>query len=60
MSTGAFVILAMFHLIPRESLFAIDLVKAKSKSSSGSTAQDEDQTILFVDDDAILYRSGTR
>ena len=58
--TGVFVILAMFHLVPRESLFAIDLVKDESKSPSDSTTQDEDQTILFVDDNAILYRSGTR
>ncbi len=58
--TGVFVILAMFHLVPRESLFAIDLVKDESKSPSNSTTQDEHQTILFVDDNAILYRSGTR
>ncbi len=50
----------MFHLVPRESLFAIDLVKDESKSPSNSTTQDEHQTILFVDDNAILYRSGTR
>lgn len=32
----------------------------KSKASLGSAAWAGDKTILFLDDDAILYRSGTR
>ena len=35
-------------------------IAAKSKASSVSAAQFRDQTVLFVDDDAVLYRSGTR
>jgi hypothetical protein len=60
MLTGTYVILAMFHLMSWGSLLATDFLKAKSKSSSSSTTQAGDRTILFVDDAAILYRSGTR
>ena len=46
------------------SLLAQDIapgaIAAKSKASSVSAAQIRDQTVLFVDDDAVLYRSGTR
>ncbi len=51
---------AMLFLLPQDRLFAAGAVAAKSKASSGSSAQTRDQTILFVDDNAILYRSGTR
>ena len=37
-----------------------ELNEHKSKASLGSAAWAGDKTILFLDDDAILYRSGTR
>ncbi|GIT38724.1 MAG: hypothetical protein Ct9H300mP7_6450 [Verrucomicrobiota bacterium] len=49
---------AVLSLLPQD--IAVGAVAANSKASSGSSAQTGDQTILFVDDNAILYRSGTR
>ena len=49
---------AVLSLLPQD--IAVGAVAANSKASSGSSAQTSDRTILFVDDNAILYRSGTR
>ncbi len=49
---------AILSLLPQD--ITAGAVAAKSKASSGSSAQTGDRTILFVDDNAILYRSGTR
>ena len=49
---------AVLSLLPHD--IALGAVAANSKASSGSSSQTGDQTILFVDDNAILYRSGTR
>ena len=51
---------AMLFLMPQDRLFAAGAVATKSKVSLGSAAWAGDKTILFLDDDAILYRSGTR
>ena len=49
---------AVLSLLPQD--ITAGAVAAKSKASSGSSAQTGGRTILFVDDNAILYRSGTR
>jgi len=49
---------AILSLLPQD--ITAGAVAAKSKASSGSSAQTGGRTILFVDDNAILYRSGTR
>ncbi|MCK5923716.1 MAG: hypothetical protein KAG66_22470, partial [Methylococcales bacterium] len=51
---------AMLFLLPQDRLFAAGAVATKCKASLGSAAWAGDKTILFLDDDAILYRSGTR
>ena len=51
---------AMLFLLSQDRLFAAGAVATKSKASLGSAAWAGDKTILFLDDDAILYRSGTR
>ena len=51
---------AMLFLLPQERLVVAEAVATKSKSSLGSADWVKDKTILFLDDDPILYRSGTR
>ena len=58
MSLRGIGMVAVLSLLPQD--IAVGAVAANSKASSGSSAQTGDQTILFVDDNAILYRSGTR
>ena len=52
--------MTVFFLMPLENLFATDAAAIKSASSLSSPAWVGDRTILFVDDEAVLYRAGTR
>jgi len=58
MSVRRIGMVALLSLLPQD--IAVGAVAANSKASSGSSVQTGDRTILFVDDNAILYRSGTR
>ena len=51
-------LLAVLSLLPQDN--TAGAVAAISKAPSDSSVQNRNQTILFVDDNAILYRSGTR
>ncbi len=57
-SVGKIALLAVLSLLLQDN--TAEAVATKSKAPSGSSAQHGNQTILFVDDNAILYRSGTR
>ena len=58
MSVRGIGMVAVLFLLPQD--IAVGVVAGNSKASSDSSAQTGDRTILFVDDNAILYRSGTR
>ena len=57
---GAVFIVAAFLWMLQERPLAMDAGETRSALSAQSHAQAGGRTILFVDDDAVLYRAGTR